>query len=285
MRVAWVTVGQIIGRVVARVGSHDRLADLFHIGIDELSYRRHHKYITVVVDHARGKVVWAQEGKNAATVEKFFEELGPERTAELATVSMDMSPAYISAVKQSAPQAAITFDRFHVQRMAQDAVDKVRREQVRELVGTEGATTLKKSRWPLLKNSWNLSALETKKLADIQRDNQPLYRAYLLKESLAEILGGKQVHVARDKLNGWIRWARLSRLTPFKTLASTIETHLEGILAFISSRITNGIVEGLNGKIRTITRRSYGFHSAASLISLIFLCCTGLVLHPAFKFP
>jgi transposase len=285
MRISWKTVGRIIGRVVARLAPTDRLEDLRHIGVDELSYRRHHEYVTTVVDHVKRRVVWSAEGKSAKTVDTFFAALGPERSARVETVTMDMSAAYIDAVTRGAPNARIVFDRFHVQRMAQDAVDKVRRDQVRLLGGPKAAGALKRTRWALLKNPWNLDANEHEKLADVQRSNRPLYRAYLLKESLAEILGRRQVHVVRDKLRDWISWAARSRLPPFKKLAGTLRSHFEGILAFVATGLTNGPIEGLNGKIRVLTRRAYGFHSAASLISLIFLCCTGLTLHPVFKSP
>jgi transposase len=285
LRIAWRTVGKIIERVVARLGPADRLEDLEYISLDELSYRRHHEYITTVVDHVGSKVVWAAKGKSAATVDEFFKALGPERAAKLKGITMDMSGAYIEAVKRGAPDAQIIFDRFHVQRMAQDAVDQVRREQVRLLAGTDDAKTLKKTRWALLKNPWNLTAVEGDKLIEVQRDNRPLYRAYLLKESLAEIFARRQVNVAREKFIQWCGWAARSRLAPFKKLAATIRRHLDGILAFIETGLSNGPIEGLNGKIRTITRRAYGFHSASSLISFIFLCCTGLTLHPVFKFP
>jgi transposase len=285
LRIAWRTVGQIIERVVARLGPADRLEGLEYVGLDELSYRKHHEYITTVVDHVGSKVVWAAKGKSAATVDEFFKALGPERAAKLKGITMDMSGAYIEAVKRNAPQAQIIFDRFHVQRLAQDAVDQVRREQVRLLAGTDDATTLKKTRWALLKNPWNLTAVEGDKLVEVQRDNRPLYRAYLLKESLAEIFSRRQVNVAREKFTQWCRWAARSRLAPFKKLAGTIRRHLDGILAFIATGLSNGPIEGLNGKIRTITRRAYGFHSASSLISFVFLCCTGLTLHPVFKTP
>lgn len=285
MRVSWRTVGRIIERVVARLGPADRLDGLEYIGVDELSYRRHHEYITSVVDHVGAKVVWAKKGKSAATVDEFFKALGPERAAKLKGVTMDMSKAYIEAVERGAPQAQIIFDRFHVQRAVQEAVDQVRRDQVRLLAGTDDGKALKKTRWALLKNPWNLTDREEDKLADLQRLNRPLYRAYLLKESLAAIFDRKQVYVARRKLLEWCTWAARSRLPPFKKVAAMIRSHLEGILAFIATGLSNGAIEGLNGKIRTITRRAYGFHSAASLISFIFLCCSGLVLHPVFKTP
>jgi transposase len=130
MGIAWYTVGSIAARVVARMSPDDRLAELRVIGIDELSYRRHHKYVTIITDHDTGKVVWAREGKNADTLDAFFAELGPERCAKLGTVTLDMSQAYINSVKANAPQAEIVFDRFHVQRLAHDALDLVPRRGV-----------------------------------------------------------------------------------------------------------------------------------------------------------
>jgi transposase len=285
MRIAWHTIGAIVRRVAERLGPADRLDGLTHIGVDELSYRRHHEYITVVVDHTSGKVVWAHPGKNADTLKLFFAQLGAQRTAKLEAVTIDMSGAYIKAVTEASPQALLIFDRFHVQRLAHDALDQVRREQVRELKGTDQADILKGTRYALQKNPWNLSLDEKQKLSEVQRTNLPLYRGHLLKETLAAILDGRQVHVARRKLLEWIQWAAHSQLAPFQKVARTIKEHIDGIVAYIASGLNNGRVEGLNGKIRTITRRAYGFHNAGSLIGLIFLCCTGLALIPSHVLP
>jgi transposase len=282
MRISWNTVGAIIQRVLPRHRSADRLEGLTHIGVDELSYRRHHEYVTVIVDHVRGGVVWARPGKNAETLNAFFEELGPERCAQLEAVTLDMSGAYLKAVTEASPQARVIFDRFHVQRLAHDALDEVRREQVREAEPEERGA-LKKTRFALHKNPWNLSTLEAAKVAEVLKANQPLYRAYMLKETLAAILDGRQVNVARKKLLEWISWAARSRLAPFRKLARTLRGHLEGVLAYVATGLSNGRTEGLNGKIRTITRRSYGFHSAHSLIALIFLCCSGINLLPVHR--
>jgi transposase len=107
----------------------------------------------------------------------------------------------------------------------------------------------------------------------------------MLKESLAAILDGRQINVARRRIQLWIAEARRSRLPHFARIAGTIEKHLDGILEYIRSRLTNGPTEGLNGKIRTITRRSFGFHSASALIAMIFLCCGGVHVTPAFSDP
>jgi transposase len=285
MRVAWQTVGSIVERVVARRLTGDRLDGLIEIGVDELSYRKHHEYVTIVTDHTTGRVVWAHPGKNADTLRKFFGELGNERCAKLRAITVDMSQAYIAAIQEAAPQARVIFDRFHVQRLVHDALDAVRRAEVRDTADPEERRALKNSRFALQKNPWNLGDIEETKLVEVQRANRRLYRAYLLKETLAAILDRRQAHVAETKLVEWTSWAAHSQLKPFAKVARTILKHLDGIVAYVATRLSNGRAEGLNGKIRTITRRSFGFHSPWSLIAMIFLCCSGLNLKPAHAHP
>jgi transposase len=284
MRIAWDTVGTIIQRVVARHQKRDPLKGLTTIGVDELSYRRHHEYITVVVDHDRACIVWAKPGKNADTLKAFFDELGPVRCAKLEAVTIDMSKAYIKAVTECSPQAQIIFDRFHVQRLAHDALDEVRRDEVRAATEDERGA-LKKTRWALQKSPWNLNGVEMMKLARLSNVNRRIFRAYLLKDALAAVLDRKQVNVAKTKLDEWISWASRSRLEPFRRVARTIRAHADGILAYVRSRLSNGRTEGLNGKLRTLTRRAYGFHSAHGLIAMLKLCCSGIDLEPVFLTP
>lgn len=280
MGIAWRTVGSIVERVVKRLSPDDRLSGLHTIGIDELSYRKHHKYVTIITDHQTGKIVWAREGKSAATLDAFFAELGKERCALLRTVTMDMSQAYITSVQAHAPQVQIVFDRFHVQRLAQDALDEVRRALVAKHTDPQERRVLKKTRFLLQKNPDNRSSVERRKVAQIQVTNKPLYRAMLLKDSLAQTLDRKQYYVARDELDGWLAWASRSKLAPFVRVARTIRKHLHGILAYLNTGLSNGRSEGLNGKARVITRRSYGLHSAQSLIAMLFLCCSLPKLEP-----
>lgn len=285
MRIAWSTVGAIIQRVVARHRPSDVLDGLTQIGVDELSYRRHHEYITVVVDHVAGHVIWAKPGRNADTLKAFFTELGPARCAKLEAVTIDMSAAYIQAVTECAPQAQLVFDRFHVQQLVQKAVDEVRRDEVREASSKAERKQLKGTRWALLKSVWNLSLLDSARLVDLQRQNKRLYRAYLLKDAMVRLLGNPVEQFARWKLEEWIRWARRSRLAPFKRVAGTLRKYTEGVLAYVRSGLSNGRTEGLNGKARTITRRAYGFHSASGLIALLKLCCSGIHLQPVHHWP
>lgn len=277
--ISWVTAGKIAQRVVAEKLDGSLLSDLHFIGVDEISYGRPKKFLTVVVDHERGRVVWAAEGKSSETLGRFFDELGAERCVGLEVVSMDMSAAYIKSVSERIPNAEIVFDRFHVVRLILDALDEVRREQMRELEGDE-RKVVKKSRFPLLKNPWNLTRKDKRKLSSIQQTNRPLYRAYLLKESFQDIYSSRSVAEADAKFADWYGWARRSLLKPFVKVAETLRNYWPGIRRFIELRISNGPVEGYNSKIRMISHRAFGFHSAHALIAMIMLLCSGITLSP-----
>jgi transposase len=278
--IAWSTVGAIVCRVVDRKLDPDLLEGLRCIGVDEFGYRKRHNYLTIVVDHDRRRVVWTAKGHDSATLKAFFDDLGPERCARLECVTMDLSAAFIKAAEESAPQAQIVFDRFHVQRLASDALDEVRREQLRELRGTPEGSELFHSRFALLKNPWNLSAIESGRLSTVQRANAPLYRAYLLKETLAKSLDYRQPARAERALTQWLAWAARSRLEPFVRAARTVRKHFDGILAYVRERLTNAFLEGMNNRIRMIAHRAYGFHDHLALSAMIFLCCSGVVLKP-----
>lgn len=278
--ISWTTVGSIVSRVVERRLDHSRLTGLRRIGVDEFSYRRRQRYLTVVVDHDQRRLVWAAAGSSAETLGKFFDALSPEGCAQLECVTLDMSAGYEKAIRQHAPHAQIIFDRFHVQRLVSDAVDAVRRDQLRDLRGTEEGRDLFRSRFALLKSPWNLTPSDEQKLHDIQRTNKWLYRAYLLKETLADALDSTQPWRMERKLRDWLAWASRSRLGPLVKAARTIRKHFDGILAYSRERLTNGLTEGLNNRLRMVARRAYGFHSANALIAMGFLCCGGIKLDP-----
>lgn len=283
--IAWRTVGRCIERVMKRRGRADPLAGLVQIGVDEISYRKHHHYLTLVADHVGRRIVWGKEGKDAATLKAFFDALGEERRKQIKAVSMDMSSAFMNAARDAVPWAQIVFDRFHVEALASKALDETRRDLWQELRkdDPEAAKVLKRSRWALLKDPVNLTEAEEAKLSDIQRGNVRLYRAYLLREQLGDILDRRQPNVVRALLLGWISWALRSRLPAFVRTAQTIREHLDEIVAYVRWRLTNGIVEGLNNKARLLTRRAYGFHSADAVLAMIMLCCSGIVIPPPRK--
>ncbi len=281
MGISWVTVGSIVERIVSGRLDPERLDNLRRIGVDEFSYRKRHRYITVVVDHDRQRVIWAGEGRSAEVLEGFFGGvLGIDRCFNIKEVTIDMAGSYIKAVENWLPQADIVFDRFHVQRLASDAVDEVRRSMVREIKDPEEARSIKRSRFALLKNPWDLTVSQKMKLSEVQHSNKRLYRAYLLKETLAKALDYLQPKRANGALRGWLAWASRSKLKPFVKAARTIRQHFDGVIAYVKTRLTNGLVEGLNNKLRMIARRAFGFHSAKALIAMLFLNSGGIRLDP-----
>jgi transposase len=282
--ISWRSVGEIVSRVVARRLDPKRLDGLKRIGIDEFGYRRRHHYLTTVVDHDRRRVVWAAPGRSAETLGRFFAELGLERTRSIETITIDMAGGYMKAIEELAPEAEVVFDRFHVQRLASDALDEVRRSEARDLDATAGQA-IKHSRYALLKRPWNLERREKEKLSVLQKTNASLYRAYLLKETLAEALDYRQPGHASRAVQDWLGWASRSKLKPFVKAARTIRKHFDGIVAYFQERLTNGIVEGFNNKLRMIARRAFGFHSPKPLIALLHLCCGGIQLDPPLPSP
>jgi transposase len=283
--ISWGAVGAIVERVVARKLDPQRLEGIRWIGVDEFSYRKRHRYLTLVVDHERQRVVWAAKGRGHEALTSFFDALGPERLAALEGATIDMAGGYRKAFAERAPHVAIVFDRFHVQKLASDALDEVRRSLVRTTRDPERARQVKGTRFALLKNPWDLRPEEQQKLSHVQRHNAPLYRAYLLKEMLAQALDYRQPKRARDALDDWLAWASRSRLRPFVRAARTIREHKDRILEYVRVRLTNGFIEGINNKIRVIARRAYGFHSPEALSAMIFLSCGGIELHPTLPRP
>jgi transposase len=284
-RVSWRTVGRACERVVATELDPGRLDGLFRIGVDEISWRKHHKYLTLVVDHDRGVVVWGAKGRDSATLDQFFDELGPQRSSAIEAVSLDLGPAYIKSVSAlgHAPQAVICADPFHCVKLVGDALDDVRRQlwnELRKLPDDRWAKDLKGARWALLKNPEDLTERQAEQLAKIKRNRGGIWRAYEMKEQYRAIFAGDLTRdEAAELLDRWCARAQRSRLAPFVKAARTMRYRRDLILNAIEHGISNGRVEGLNTKIRLIIRRGYGFHSAEAALALVMLAAGPINLH------
>lgn len=274
MRVTWRSVAAIVARVVADELAHVRLTELYVIGVDEVSYRRGQRYLTLVADHWDGAVVWAGKGRGAATLERFLDELGEQETAKIRAVSIDMSGGYQKALRERAAQATVCFDPFHVVALANRAIDELRRTLWNQLgKSDQGAGRLVKgTRWALLKDPGALTDTQKGTLALLAKINSPLYRGYLLKEQLRAIYSASSTQ-APALLEAWLQAAARSKLAPFVKLARTLREHQQGILDAIRLGLSNSRLEGLANRVRLISHRSYGFHTAEPLIALIHLCC------------
>jgi len=277
-RVSWSSVRRIVDRVVERAWDADSALDgLRVIGVDEISYRRHHHYLTVVVDHASGRVVWAGKDRKAKTLLRFFRALGPERAAQLEAISADMWEPYLIVLRRKAPQARIIFDRFHIVRHLNNAVTKVRQQLIRE-ADPQTRRDLKNTRFPVLKLPSSRTPEDRRVLEEQVRGNRQLYRAMLLKDGFMDLYSYEREGWARRFLNGWLRRAMYSKIEQIKKVARMIRNHLDGVLGWVQWQISNGRLEGMNNRIRLLSHRSFGLHSAQALISLVYLCCSGLEL-------
>jgi transposase len=276
-RVVWRTVGAMCERVSADVIDPHRLEGLVDIGVDEISWRKHHRYLTLVSDHRTSTIVWGAPGKDAATLGKFFDALPEGGLEQLEAVSMDLGLAYIKAVRERAPDAVICFDPFHVIKLVTDALDSVRRQvwqSARSYPDKSIAKKYKGARWALLKNPQDLTNDQGDTLKALRRNGGALWRAYQLKEALRAVFAGDLSPAdVMDLIDRWCSRAQRSRIPDFVKAAATIRKHKAGICAAIERQLSNGRHEGLNNKIRTMTRRAYGFHSPEAALALVMLTC------------
>jgi transposase len=273
-RIAWASVGAIIARVVADArAERDPFDGLTRIGIDEISYKRGHRYLTVVVDHVTGRLIWAAVGRDKATLAKFFDLLGAERSARVKVVTADAAGWIGDVVAERCGQAVLCIDGFHVVQWATDALDQVRRETwnaARRSGMRAHARDLKGARYALWKNPEDLTERQAAKLAWVATVNKGLYRAYLLKEQLRAVIATKNAD-AIGMLVKWCAWAARSRLPVFVDLARRVRRNMAGILAGLLNNISNAIVESTNTKLRVLTRMAFGFRQPEHLIALALL--------------
>ncbi len=274
----WKSVATIVKRAVDYGLRHRKRPPVHVIGIDEVSRRKGQVYLTVVYDLERRVLLWVGDERTEDAVRPFFtEEMGPRRCRTLQVVCMDMWAAYAKLVREYAPNAKILFDRFHIVKHLNEAVDAVRRDQWRRLSSKE-RVTFKGTRWLLLKNPWNLNDGQKERLSTLVQWNTPLVRAWYLKEAFQLFWTYEQPWRAKQHLTKWIRSAMRSRLEPFKKFAQMLRTHLDGILPWTTIRLSNGAVEGMNNKIKSISHRSFGFRTAEYFTAAIYHCCARLPL-------
>ena len=298
MRIGWRTVGAILARFHARAAAaalaetgSDGLDGLRRIGVDEIAYKRNYKYVTIVVDHDTGTLVWADGGRDKATMRRFFAQLGPDRAAQITHVSADGADSMHEVIVERCPQAVVCADPFHVVGWANTALSRVRIDawnraravartepsplsgwarRGQSLPGRERARQLKGSRFALWKNPENLSTSQHAKLEWIAISEPELHRAYLLKEAL-RLVFQMPITEATAALDQWIAWARRCRIPAFIELQRRIVRHRDRILAAIEHQMSNGLIESVNTKIRLLTRIAFGFHNATAMIAIAML--------------
>jgi transposase len=275
LRCSWQAVHNIVGRVVAEHIDTSRLDDVYRIGVDEISYRRGHWYLTIVADHDTGAVIWVDKTKSGAALGRFYEALGPERVERLEAVSMDLGTAYRDATRRHAPGAVVCFDPFHVVQLANRALDAVYKAADH---GTISGRQWRKVRGALRSGAERLDDDQAAIVNQIRRTSRRLWRAWDLKEELRWLYRGVKPSEARTYLRSWLRSATRSRIPAFVNLAHSIRRNFDGIIAAVELGLSNSRLEGINSKIRVIQRRGYGHHTAEALAAMIYLCLGGITI-------
>jgi transposase len=258
--VSWDVVKDIQKRYLKKKFSHPRLKDIRWIAIDEIAVKKGHKYLTVVLDLESGAVVFVGDGKGTEALLPFWERLNRSQ-ATIEAVAIDMSPAYISAVIDHLPQAAVVFDHFHVIKLYNDKLSDLRRDLHREATDQLQKDALKGTRWLLLKNPAHLDKTkgEEEHLREALKLNEPLCIAYYLREDLSRIWLQPDKEKATAVLDSWIAKANSSGIKMLKTMAKTLSAHRSGVIAYYDFPISTGPLEGTNNKIKTMKRQAYGF--------------------------
>lgn len=257
--VSWNVVKELWKQELRRRFRRPSLKGLRLLAIDEISIGTGHRYLTVVLDLESGAVVFIGEGKGADALDPFWKRLG-RSGARIEAVAIDMSQAYINAVRTHLPEATVVFDRFHVVKLMNDKLSSLRRSLQRR-AEAEAKEVLKGSRWLLLKNPRNLkeSRNETARLKAALELNAPLASAYYLKEDLRQLWSQPDKQAASSFLDGWIERARATGIRQMITMSNTLSLHREGLLAYYDVPISTGPLEGTNNKIKTLQRDAYGY--------------------------
>jgi transposase len=271
-------IWRIVATHVKKAYSEKDFSKVTKVGIDETSSKKGHKYVSIFVDMQEREILFATEGKDAKTIEKFALEL-PKHNGDadkITEVSLDMSKSFILGTKTNLKNASITFDKFHVVKHLNEAIDEIRKnEQVQNPL-------LKGSRFVWLKNPSNLTVHQTATLKTLSKENKKLAKSYQMKLTFQDIYrtiwDSKVADIAIQK---WLSWAVRSRLEPIKKFARLVKSHYAGILRFFDSRLTAGISEGINSRIQEIKRRAKGYRNINNFITMIYVEGANLKL-PAF---
>ena len=245
------------------------------IGIDETSRRKGHNYITVAVDLEENRVIHVVEGKNAHTIKKIKDYLKTKGVdaKQITQASIDLSPAFISGIQKNFPEASITFDRFHVVKLLNEAMDTVRKQERKE------HEVFKGHKYTFLKNPENLSFKKQSELTEMVKLYPIIGEAYRLKILFNDLWEMPSAKSARIFIEQWCREVELSGIQAFISFSKTVRAHLIGITNYVETKINNAILESINNKIQMAKRRARGYRNTDNFINMIYFLCGKLKFH------
>jgi len=255
---SWDTVKAIVKTRLARDYGKPLLKGVRYLGIDEIHVGKKGRFYTIVIDLEDGRILWVKPGRGGAALRGFWRRLRLAKV-KIRAVATDMSAAYWSAVLEHLPDAALVFDKFHVIKLMNERLDDLRRQMVREAEGPL-KLRIKGTRFLLLRNLENVQEEQIPKLERALQLNEPLFLGWYLKEELRELWNQPSRRKMAAFLKDWCAKAQETAIGQLIKMAKTLRTHAAGILAYARHPITSGRLEGINNKIKTLTKRSYGFH-------------------------
>jgi transposase len=276
----WVTVKDSEVRHIRGLLRKRDLDGIRRIGIDEVSYQKGHKYLTLVTDLDRRRVIFATHGRDSAALRRFFAWFGPKRSRRLKVAVTDMhDPPYVSVLKRRVPRCARVFDHFHVSKLVHDALDEIRRRLQRDLPPSD-RKIIKGQRYVLLRASTDLSAKEKVSLKELLELNNDLTKGYVLKEGFRDVFATGNLSEGRERLKRWEQQVRESGVAELVAVLKTIRRRRRGILNYFRyGRANNGMAEGFNNVVGTIKKQAYGFHDRDYLTHKILRVCGKLDDH------
>lgn len=261
----WKTVKEIDKKYLEEKFSNPDYSSLKILAIDEISYKSGHKYLTVVLDLEKTRVVWAGKGRSNQTLDKFFAEIGQDKAKEIEAIAVDMWDPYLKSISQAAPQAKVVFDKFHVIAEYSRMIDRVRNEEARA-ASCSGKKIIKGSRYLLLKNEENLTDNQKGKLKELLSINETLNTVYILKDELKMLWEAKTKEEVTSFLEAWMSKAGASENKELIKFAKKLMRYSYGLINHATYPINSAKLEGANNKIKVIKRRSYGFHDLTYFI-------------------
>jgi len=281
LRVSWDEAWGIMKRAVARGKKRKKRRVVRKMGVDEKSAARGHNYLTIVSDLERGTVEYLGDNRDEGSLDGYLGKLSPKRREKIESIAVDMWDPYLASIRKHVPDAEekVVFDRYHLMTHMGKAVDEVRKAEHRELVQNDDER-LKGTKYLWLYSKENVPKEKTGWLRGLRRMNLRTARAWAIKENFRELWRFFRRSWAEKHFKAWFFWATHSKLAPVITAAWTFKRHLAQILNYVQHRITNAVSEGLNSKIQTIKKKTYGFRNRENLKTSIFFHCGGLNLYP-----
>jgi transposase len=262
--------------VLRRLVQYMEIPDPVNIAVDEKSWKRGHKYVTVVTDVDEAAVIWVSEGRGKASLDEFFKVLGPERCKNIETVSKDMHQEYADSCAEYIPQAKEIDDAFHLIKHLNEAIDGCRKELIEsQSLSKEQKDDIRGTNWVLRYKQENLKDKNLVKLAELEQMNQPLFRAYLHKEAFYEIFKRKpeEIELVKDLLAKWVAEALTLGFEAMRKFAGLVTRHMETILNAIREQRSSSISEGINRKISVLIGMACGYKSLQYLKLKILQRC------------